>query len=98
LEFLLVEGHSQWKAGRTLLGRYRLVHSLKLAPNEVFFSSIGAAKGMEFPVVILTELYSPGVKEEIRDFSAEMYVGVSRARSHLICISDRETWESLYKW
>lgn len=94
----LVDGRSQWHAGRTLLGRYRLVHSLKLAPNDVFFSSIGAAKGMEFPVVILTELYSPGVQTEIRDFADAMYVGISRARSHLICISDRETWELHYRW
>lgn len=92
----LVEGHSQWPAGKTLLGKFRLVHSLNPAPHEIFFSSIGAAKGLEFPVVILTELNSPWVRQEVRDLMAEMYVGVSRARSHLIIVSDPETWESSY--
>jgi hypothetical protein len=91
----VVEGNSLWKPGKTLLGKYRLVHNLQTAPHEIFCSSIGAAKGLEFPVVILTELYSPYISEEISDLKAHLYVGISRARSHLVVVSSEEQFIAL---
>ena len=91
----LVRGNSYWKPDKTLLGRFRLVHHLNPAPNEIFCSSISAAKGLEFPVVILTELHSPAIKDEVSDYPAYLYVGVSRARSHLVVTGDRQDLERL---
>lgn len=93
----LTEGHSSWKPGKTLLGKYRLVHQLGTKQHEIFCSSIGAAKGLEFPVLILTELYSPYVEQEIPDYAAQLYVGVSRARSHLVIISDQPNFERIWQ-
>lgn len=89
----IVEGNSMWVPDKTLLGKYRLVHKLNPSPMEIFCSSIGAAKGLEFPVLILTELYAPAVTQEIDDYPAQLYVGISRARSQLIVISDEPTFK-----
>lgn len=91
----MVEGNSMWKPDKTLLGKYRVVHHLGVKPHEIFCSSIGAAKGIEFPVVILTELHSPSIQHEIADFVPHLYVGVSRARSHLIIVGSTEQFDQL---
>lgn len=92
----IVDGNSAWKPGKTLIGKYRLVHYLNPRPNEIFCSSIGAAKGLEFPVVIITEVHSPAIAEEISDYMAQLYVGVSRGRSHLIVLSAQGAFEKLW--
>lgn len=53
-------------------------------PDRVQVSTIHAFKGLEKPVVILTELDRayPGNAEQL------LYVGLSRARSHLIVLGD----------
>ena len=90
----LKEGNSLWKPGKTLLGSYLLVHHLHPDTSQIFCSSIRSAKGLEFPVVIITELWSSGISNKTVDYySAQLYVGISRARSHLIIISDKKIFD-----
>lgn len=60
-------------------------------PNDtrprVRFESVRAYKGLEAPVVILCELDDIEDPEERR---RELYVGASRARSHLVVVGDRD--------
>lgn len=84
------EGISAWKPGQTLVGKYRLVHDLHPADHEIFCSSIASAKGLEFPVVIITELCANGDLQEIDQYLQLMYVGLSRARSMLIMLTGEE--------
>lgn len=88
-------GKSLWKPDETMVGRYRLVHHLNPGPHEIFCSSVRSAKGLEFPVVILTELHSPVIRDEVKDLAAHLYVGISRARSHLIVISEPSAFARL---
>ncbi len=86
-------GESSWRHDHTLIGRYRLVHKINSRPHEIFCSSIQAAKGLEFPVVVLTELDKIQVEDLHDTFSSHMYVGISRARSHIIIMCHRKEFE-----
>lgn len=62
------------------LGNYYLSRNWDTDYNEIFYSTIHAFKGLESPVIILTEL-----DEDVRHAVDELlYVGCSRARHHLI--------------
>lgn len=79
------EGKSNWRPGETLVGKFRLVHDLKPAPHEIFCSSVASAKGLEFPVVIMTEIDAE--QESDSAFLQRMYVGLTRARSVLYVLT-----------
>jgi len=91
----LRQGHSRWQPDKTLVGRFRLTHSLNPEAHEIFCSSIRSAKGLEFPVVILTELFADGALEMAASYAAQLYIGVSRARSHLVVIGEQERFSGL---
>jgi superfamily I DNA/RNA helicase len=96
----ILEGRSIWRPGNRL-GRYLLVHHIQPKPDEIFCSSIRSAKGLEFSVVIMTELSSSKIEEDIikgdiKNYAPHLYVGLSRARSNLIIMSSREDFERLF--
>jgi DNA helicase IV len=64
------------------LGSFILTRNSDTDYNEVFYETIYSFKGLESPVIILTEISS-----EIGDKAQELlYVGCSRARNHLVII------------
>jgi len=75
---------SQWK-NLLRLGNFALTWDLKNNISTwVRVSTIYSYKGLESPVIILTELDK--AKEEVRD--TLIYVGMSRAKNHIIVIGD----------
>ncbi len=75
---------SQWK-NLLRLGNFALTWELKHnVPMWVRVSTIYSYKGLESSVVILTELDK--AKQEVRDML--IYVGMSRAKNHVIVIGD----------
>ena len=69
---------------RRTFGRFRL--SDRVEPDTVLWSGVRAFKGLERPVVILAELGErPG-----SDIAADVYLGGSRARNHLIVLATQE--------
>ena len=71
---------SAFAGGR--LGPYSLTED-PAKRKGILFSSIRAFKGLESPVVILTEL------EDLDDATREqqLYVGLSRARNHCVIVA-----------
>jgi superfamily I DNA/RNA helicase len=63
-----------------LLGDFACTETPELEPDRVLFQTIHRFKGLERPVIILMEMEDRVDNEEI------LYVGVSRARAHLIVI------------
>lgn len=94
----IADGTSSWRPEATLVGRYRLVHRLQTRPHEVFCSSIQAAKGLEFPVVVMTELSALTSGKDPSELAAAMYVGLSRARSHLILMISQDEFSLLVRY
>jgi superfamily I DNA/RNA helicase len=73
------------------LGNLRLTRNWDVGYDEVFFETIHSFKGLESPVIILTELH-----DELHHAVDELlYVGCSRARHHLIIIC-QDTIEALF--
>ena len=62
------------------------------ARNHIKFSTIHAFKGLESPVVILVDVD----KVEDDESQSLLYVGMSRARSHLIMMSSEAAHKSIY--
>lgn len=60
-------------------------------PGAVLVESIRRFKGLERPVVILADLGSIDATE----LPAMMYVGVSRARAHLVAVATADTLRRL---
>ena len=71
------------KTGLKLAG-YTLVSDQPRRGNQIQVSSIHAFKGLERRVIILTELD----REVYADIDSVLYVGCSRARTHLIILAD----------
>jgi hypothetical protein len=66
---------------KSMQGDYSLTRKRGELGSKVFFSSIRGFKGLESPVVILCEL------EELDDTrEQQLYVGLSRARSHCVVV------------
>lgn len=85
------EKSSQWK-NDDQLGNFTLTWDLNTEkPMAARLCSIQRYKGLESPVVILTELYE--LREEIA--RQLLYVGLSRARHHAVIIGELPTLESL---
>jgi len=78
------EDNSLWKEG-LMLGNYKLTwHPNNLSQRQIRVSTIHSFKGLECPIVILTEMKFayPEAREQLT------YIGVSRARNHLIIIGE----------
>lgn len=98
-------------AGSSMIGRYPLVDRCLDREEQIFFSSIRRFRGMERPVVILIELeellYPEKMQkalgerlqcnpEDIPDIAREtLYIGLSRAQSHLYIIGAPQTIKSI---
>jgi superfamily I DNA/RNA helicase len=78
------ERRSQWREGEPI-GEFRLTWKLeKVARNAIRVCTIYRFKGLESPVVILTEL-----DRRSGEFGNQLiYVGLSRARNHAIVIGE----------
>jgi len=72
-----------WGLGR--LGNFELTDDWSLGGNHVFVSTIHGFKGLESPVVILAEIDANAVRE-----IEKLYVGCSRAVSHLVVLATDE--------
>ncbi len=66
-------------------GNVRLVDAWPPAPGHVEFSTVHAFKGLERAVVILAE-----IAKDVRRPEELLYVGGSRAKSHLIVVQEAE--------
>jgi hypothetical protein len=71
------------------LGNFELELDLSSSRDAVLLSSIHKFKGLEKPVIVLV-LSEPGYRSEV-PWDELMYVGASRARSHLVLIGDEAT-------
>jgi superfamily I DNA/RNA helicase len=74
--------NSLWQEGSTL-GNYKLTWNIStLTGSNIRVSTIHSFKGLESPIVILTEL-----DQAFTDTRDQLiYIGVSRARNHLVVI------------
>lgn len=72
---------SHWKDG-TRIGRFTLVRGKKAAAGQIAVETIFSFKGLEHPVVILSEL-DRWLPEDRDSF---LYVALSRARNHLVIL------------
>lgn len=68
-------------------GKYSVTRNVQ--EGKVLFESIHRFKGLERPIVILTQLRTALENDEL------LYVGITRARSHLIVISSAPTVRAL---
>lgn len=75
------QNRSEVNAGLRL-GNFQLVDRPTSRPNEIMVTTIQKFKGLEQKVVIITELDS----SVHFDFEKIMYIGCSRARTHLVLI------------
>ena len=93
----LRRGVSSWVPDGSRVGGKLLVHHLNGDPNEIFCSSIRSAKGLEFPVVIMTELFSEQLALSPEEIATHLYVGCARARSLLFIVGKKTQFEKLAK-
>ncbi len=71
-------------AGWQRIGNLQLTTQAPPGPNQLHYTSIYQFKGLESPVVILAE-FRPA---QVQDADALLYVGCSRARNHLVILTD----------
>lgn len=78
------QGKSQWAEGQRL-GRFTLTWDLKKRDKQfIRVSTIHSFKGLESPVIILSEL-----EKAFGDTRNQLvYIGISRARNHLIVLGN----------
>jgi hypothetical protein len=81
---------SRWNRVRFQNGGHKLVWSVTSSQNQVTCSTIRTFKGLERPVIVLTEL--DGL--EAWQVARMMYVAISRARNQLIVLGDLPKLES----
>lgn len=72
---------SYWGDGAKV-GKYQLVRDAFIEENQIRVETVYAFKGLERPVVILTEIDRPAPTE----LNSLLYVALSRARNHLIVL------------
>jgi len=76
--------HSSWK-DNLMIGKYVLSWDIdNLKEKSIRVSTIHSFKGLESPVVILTELHAVHEQRSLQ----LTYIGISRARNHLVIIGD----------
>ena len=69
------------------VGSFQVTRTLPFEPGRVVLETIHRFKGLERPVVVLAAL--EGMKPEERE--PLLYSGLTRARSHLVVVGQRET-------
>jgi superfamily I DNA/RNA helicase len=69
-----------WSMG--YLGNYSLTDEWTGTSGEVYCTTVHKFKGLESPVVILTEID----EADCKDLATVLYVGCSRARNHLVLL------------
>lgn len=76
--------NSIWAKKRTFTDKYKIVWNLQPFRNQVASCSIHSFKGLEKPVIILTELehLNQNILDEL------LYIGISRAKDYLIIVGD----------
>ncbi len=78
------------------LGNFQLSGNLPLEPMQVFTKSIYSFKGLERPVVIISEIDDQIAEDKLQTL---LYAAISRAKSHLILLVSEKTgptiWEKL---
>ncbi len=80
-----------WHLG--MVGNFMLTDQWSAGSGEIFCSTVHAFKGLESPIVILTEI-EPSVA---RDLDSILYVGCSRACHHLIVLTSTNLQEDMKK-
>lgn len=75
------ERSHMWRLGP--IGNFRLTDQWSAGSGEIYCSTIHSFKGLESPVVILTEIEPYGAQ----DLETILYVGCSRACNHLIVLA-----------
>ncbi|MCB0197956.1 MAG: ATP-binding domain-containing protein, partial [Anaerolineae bacterium] len=78
-----------WRLGQ--LGNFHLVDYPSSASGEVYCETIHSFKGLESPVVILAEIDN----DTAADLETLLYVGCSRARNHLVLLTDANLSEHI---
>ena len=73
------------------IGAFDTTEDQAAEPSKVLLESIRRFKGLERPVVVLTGIDELAADEE----TALLYVGLSRARVHLVVIATDETMKRL---
>jgi len=69
------------------LGNFRLTDQWAAGAADIYCTTVHSFKGLESPVIILTEID----QEASADLARVLYVGCSRARSHLVILAtDRD--------
>ncbi len=93
-DIAILSGHRPEKgplAGLDRIGAFELTESTDPEPGKVTFVTIHRFKGLERPVVVLLDIdsYIERATDEI------LYVGLTRARSHLVVIGGAHALEAL---
>jgi len=78
-------------AGEDQLGMFPITHDPNGAPGKVLFETIHRFKGLERPVVALVDIDSYVEK----DNAELLYVGLTRARLHLVVVGSQATLAAL---
>jgi superfamily I DNA/RNA helicase len=73
------------------IGAFETTEDQTAEPSKVLLDTIRRFKGLERPVVVLTGIDDLSPEEE----TALLYVGLSRARVHLVVIAKDETMTRL---
>jgi hypothetical protein len=83
------QGKSKWRDGERL-GGFAVTWEARANGQSIRCSTIHAFKGLESPVIILTEM-TESDQTRLRQLT---YVGSSRAKSHLVCVHRSQTKSS----
>lgn len=93
-DIAILSGHRPEKsplAGLDRVGAFELTESTDPKPGKVTFVTIHRFKGLERPVVVLLDIDS----YVERNTTELLYVGLTRARSHLVVIANAQSLETL---
>lgn len=69
------------------IGQFELTTNWDIGAKEIYYTTIHSFKGLESPVIILTEI-EPDLRHKIHEL---MYIACSRARHHLIVIRHEDS-------
>ncbi len=86
-QVVILSAHRRgWLRTGARYGRFTLTERWPPGPDEIFWTTVHRFKGLESPVVILAQLDA----DAFPDLPTVAYVGMSRARSHLILLVHRD--------
>lgn len=86
-QVVILSAHRRgWLQTGIRYGAFTLTERWPPGPGEIFWTTVHRFKGLESPVVILAQLDAGAFP----DLPTVAYVGMSRARSHLIVLAHRD--------